>query len=195
MSLEEYIKFSRSGKEGKSILTLRIPENKTAGNPSEWLVSYFSNIEALPENVSTAGQWFVLWSPLPCCCTTANCLKAGIISLWSVITQLPTQYLEHSRHSKCLRGMSVQFSHSVVSDSLRPHEQQHARPPLSTTNSWSLPKLVSIESVMPSSHLILCRPLLLPSIFPSMCLCSKRSDLAIWVLLVLLLSGAWCTVN
>ena len=93
MSLEEYIKFSRSGKEGKSILTLRIPENKTAGNPSEWLVSYFSNIEALPENVSTAGQWFVLWSPLPCCCTTANCLKAGIISLWSVITQLPTQYL------------------------------------------------------------------------------------------------------
>ena len=40
---------------------------------------------------------------------------------------------------------------------------------LSTTNSWSLLKLMSIESVMPSNHLILCRPLfLLPSIFPSM---------------------------
>ena len=39
---------------------------------------------------------------------------------------------------------------------------------LSITNSQSLPKLMSIESVMPSSHLILCRPLLLlPSIFPS----------------------------
>ena len=39
---------------------------------------------------------------------------------------------------------------------------------LPTTNSWSLLKLMSIESVMPSNHLILCRPLLLlPSVFPS----------------------------
>ena len=39
---------------------------------------------------------------------------------------------------------------------------------LSITNSWSLLKLMSIKSVMPSNHLILCRPLLLlPSIFPS----------------------------
>ena len=38
---------------------------------------------------------------------------------------------------------------------------------LSITSSQSLPKLVSIESVMPSNHLILCRPLLLPSVFPS----------------------------
>ena len=39
---------------------------------------------------------------------------------------------------------------------------------LTITNSQSLPKLMSIESVMPSNHLILCRPLLLlPSIFPS----------------------------
>ena len=39
---------------------------------------------------------------------------------------------------------------------------------LSITNFWSLLKLMSIESVMPSNHLILCRPLfLLPSIFPS----------------------------
>ena len=40
---------------------------------------------------------------------------------------------------------------------------------LSITNSWSLFKLMSIESVMPSNHLILCHPLLLlPSIFPSL---------------------------
>ena len=38
---------------------------------------------------------------------------------------------------------------------------------LSFTNSWSLLKLMSIESVMPSMHLILCRPLLTSSIFPS----------------------------
>ena len=38
---------------------------------------------------------------------------------------------------------------------------------LSITNSWSLLKLMSIESMMPCSHLILCRPLLLPSILPS----------------------------
>ena len=39
--------------------------------------------------------------------------------------------------------------------------------PLSLTNSWSLLKLISIKSVMPSNHLIFCHPLLLPSIFPS----------------------------
>ena len=38
---------------------------------------------------------------------------------------------------------------------------------LSITDSWSLLKLMSIESMMPSNHLILCHPLLLPSVFPS----------------------------
>ena len=47
---------------------------------------------------------------------------------------------------------------------------------LSITNSWSLPKLMSIELVMPSNHLILCRPLLLlPSIFPSIRVFSNES--------------------
>ena len=51
---------------------------------------------------------------------------------------------------------------------------------LSTTNSWSLLKLISIESVMPTNHLILCCPLLLlPSIFPSIRLFSKESVLRI----------------
>ena len=62
---------------------------------------------------------------------------------------------------------SVQFSCSVMSNSLRPHESQHGVS-LSITNSRSSPKPMSIESVMPSNHLILCHPLLLPlSIFPS----------------------------
>ena len=49
---------------------------------------------------------------------------------------------------------------------------------LSITNSWSLLKFMSIESVMPSNHLILCRPLLLlPSIFPSIRVFSNESAL------------------
>ena len=51
---------------------------------------------------------------------------------------------------------------------------------LSFTNSWSLLKLTSIESVMPSNHLILCCPLLhLPSIFPSIRVFSNESVLHI----------------
>ena len=51
---------------------------------------------------------------------------------------------------------------------------------LSITNSWSPPKLMSIESVMPSNHLILCCPLLLlPSIFPSIRIFSNESTLRI----------------
>ena len=62
---------------------------------------------------------------------------------------------------------SVQFSNSVVSDSVTPWIAAR-QASLSITNSQSSPKLISIESVMPSSHLILCHPLLLlPSIPPS----------------------------
>ena len=50
---------------------------------------------------------------------------------------------------------------------------------LSLTISWSLPKFMSIELVMPSSHLILCCPLLLPSIYPSIRVFSKESTLHI----------------
>ena len=52
---------------------------------------------------------------------------------------------------------------------------------LSITNSWSLLKLMSIESVMPSNHLILCHPLLLlPSIFPRNRVISNESVLIRW---------------
>ena len=74
-----------------------------------------------------------------------------------------------------------QFSsvQSVVSDSLQPHESQRARPPV----HHQLPGFAqthSIESVMPSNHLILCHPLLLlPSIFPSIRVFSNESVLCI----------------
>ena len=72
-----------------------------------------------------------------------------------------------------------------MSDSVLPHESQHTSFPvhhrtasLSITNSQSLLKLMSIELVMPSSHLILCRPLLLlPPILPSIRVFSNESAL------------------
>ena len=76
---------------------------------------------------------------------------------------------------------SVQFSRSVVFNYLWPHGLQHARLPcLSFSISWGLLKLMSIESVMPSNHLILGRPLfLLPSILPSIRDFSNESALHI----------------
>ena len=68
-------------------------------------------------------------------------------------------------HFPKLNLSSVRFSCSVTSDSLRPHGLQNARLPCHH-QFRSLLKLMSIELVMPSNHLILCHPLL-PSIFPS----------------------------
>ena len=73
--------------------------------------------------------------------------------------------LQHPSSKTSILQCSVQFSHSVVSDSLRPHGMQASLP---ITNSQSLLKFISIELVMPSNHLILCHPLLLPpSTFPA----------------------------
>ena len=74
---------------------------------------------------------------------------------------------------------SVQFRSSVVSNSLRPHGLQHARPPCPSPTPGHLPRLMSIESVMPSNHIILCRPLLPPSIFPRIRVFSNESVLRI----------------
>ena len=65
-------------------------------------------------------------------------------------------------------------------DSLQPHELDPHPASLSITNSWSLLKLMSIASVMPSNHLILGCLLLPPSIFPSLRVFSKESVLCIW---------------
>ena len=73
----------------------------------------------------------------------------------------------------------VQFSCSVMPDSATPQNAAH-QASLSITNSQSLLKLMSIESEMPSNHLILCHPLLFPpSIFPSIRIFSNESVLHI----------------
>ena len=74
---------------------------------------------------------------------------------------------------------AVQFSCSVMSDSATPWTAAR-QASLSITNSWSILKLMSIESVMPSNHLTLCHPLLLlPSIFPSIRVFSNEPVLRI----------------
>ena len=78
-------------------------------------------------------------------------------------------------------GPSVQFSSVAQLCPTLCNPMNRSTPgPLSITNSQSLLKLMSIESVMPSSHLILCRPLLLlPPIPPSIRVFSNESTLCI----------------
>ena len=95
---------------------------------------------------------------------------------------------EMARVNICILGISklkwtgmgefnFQFSCSVVSNSATPWTSAH-QASLSITNSRSLSKLMSIESMMRSNHVILCRPLLLlPSIFPSIKVFSNESVL------------------
>ena len=84
--------------------------------------------------------------------------------------------------SPCWKLVLVQFSSvqlvSCVQLFATPWTATH-QASLSSTNSWSLLKLMSIESVMPSNHLILCHPLHLPSIFPSIRVFSNESVLCI----------------
>jgi len=82
-------------------------------------------------------------------------------------------------HTQKYSTLVSQFSRLVMSDSLPPWTAA-CQASLSITNSWSLLKLMSIELVMPSNHLILCHPLLLPpSIFPSIRVFSNESVLHI----------------
>ena len=106
---------------------------------------------------------------------------------WRIVLQVLGGYcvgkLASERQQKAIiiivKAQSVQFSCSVVSDSATPWTAAR-QASLSITNSQSLLKLMSIESVMPSNHLILCCPLLLPpSIFPSIRVFSNESVLRI----------------
>ena len=89
-----------------------------------------------------------------------------------------TDIMQGAQSTCCITEPSVQFSCSVMSDSATPCIAAH-QASLSITNSRSLPKLMSIESVMPSSHLILCLLLLLPLILPIIRAFSNESALHI----------------
>ena len=75
--------------------------------------------------------------------------------------------------------ISVQFSCSVMSDSLWPHGLKHTRAPCPSPTS-KFAQLMPIKLVIPSNHLISCHPLLLlPSVFPSIRVFSNESVLHI----------------
>ena len=89
----------------------------------------------------------------------------------------PSACFPGALHQPLSLRLLLLFSRSVVSGSLQPHGCQAS---LSFTISWNLLKLMSIESVMPSNHLVLYRPLLfLSSIFPSIRVFSNESALHI----------------
>ena len=95
------------------------------------------------------------------CCVSFRCTSKWLLSIYILFKFFS------------IIGYLVQFSRSLVSDSATPWTAAH-QASLSITNSQSLLKFMSNESVMPSNHVILCWPLLLlPSIFPSIRVFSK----------------------
>ena len=86
-------------------------------------------------------------------------------------------WFSHGLSTGLLVAVVRSLSHVLLSLTVWTSARQAS---LSFTISWSLLQLVSVESVMPSNHLILCRPLLLlPSVFPSIRVLSKESALLI----------------
>ena len=120
----------------------------------------------LQEKFSTFYHW-VKWKLWACHLWPLKC--------WGT-SPFYTHYVENFYHERMISSF-----HSLS------HVQLFATPgtasrqaSMSITNSWNPPKPMSIQSVMPSNHLILCRPLLLlPSIFPSITIFSKESVLCL----------------
>ena len=124
-------------------------------------------------------------------------LMVSVSSLSQITTGRPWE--RDHRHDHWLsKGRAVTREHAcfALHNSMWPHWRQFScsvvswfcvtlwtaarQASLSITNSWSLLRLMFIKSVMPSNHLILCRPLLLPpSIFPSIRVFSNESALCI----------------
>ena len=110
----------------------------------------------------TQTQWHILYVNFPWVFkATRKLFLYLVLVIYSFYIFLPAKF--------------IHFNHSVVSDSLQPHELQHTRLPCPST----IPELAQIHVypvAMPSNHLLLCRPLLfLPSIFTSIRVFSNES--------------------
>ena len=118
-------------------------------------------------NKQSSVQFSLVTQSRPMLCDHMDCSTPGL----PVHHQLPRLAQTHVHWAS-----SVQFSCSVVSQSLQLHGLQHIRPPCPSPTPRAYSN--SYPSVMPSNHLILCRPLLLlPSIFPSIKVFSNESAL------------------
>ena len=88
----------------------------------------------------------------------AKCLKNPVKKNTYCMIPLYDVYRQFYRDSKQIQFSSIQFSHSVMSDSLWPHRLQQTRLLCPALSPAVCSNLMSVQSVMPSNHLILCRP-------------------------------------
>ena len=129
-----------------------------------------------------SGNVILLCSSFSRLCSVFRVFCGSIKNLW-LLAQLCEKFLWYL-YSKCIKSLlCLQFSSVQLLSCIRlfatPWTVAH-QASLSITNSQSPPKPMSIELVMPSNHLILCRPLLLlSSIFPSIRVFSNESALHI----------------
>ena len=109
------------------------------------------------------------------------CQQRPHFQMAMLTSQEQNQYNIHIPYTEsgfCICAIVLVQSFSCVRLFATPWTAAH-QASLSFTILWSLLKLMSIESVMPPNHLILCRPLLLPSIFPRTRVFSNESTLCI----------------
>ena len=113
-------------------------------------------------------MWFLLWPVLfRCVLLHSQTFENSLVSIFVLISSL-------------IKNMLLLFKSSVIVQLFATPWTATHQASLSFTISWSLLKLKSVELVMPSNHLFLCRPLLLlPSVFPSIRVFSKESALCI----------------
>ena len=123
----------------------------------EWVAIAFSNAWKWKGKVKLLSRVRLLATPWTAAYQAPPSMGFSRQEYWSGVPLPSPQLLSHVQLFVTLWTAALQAS-------------------LSITNPWSLPKLMSIESVMPSNHLIPCRPLLLlPSIFPSITVFSNES--------------------
>ena len=118
-----------------------------------------------------AGRFFIIWATREAPCALVNIKWIFILNTHCYLSGLLCSCIcwAHIYKADIAIGHLHQFSSvTQLRPSLYNPWTAACQDSLSFTNSWSLLKLMSMESVMTSNHLILCRPLLLPpSIFPS----------------------------
>ena len=160
--------------------------------PLEWVAYPFSSGSSQPRN-RTGGLLHCRWIFLPTE-LWRNILHSTLFLAWFLF--LPTELWRNILYSTlflarflfCILFHSlpplsfslIQFSHSVMSNSLWPHGLQHARTPCPSPTPQACSDSCPLSRWCPSNHLILCHPLLLlPSIFPSIRVFSNDSALNI----------------
>ena len=178
-------------------------KGRMASRRGRYCVSEMKRLKYLSEQSGLAGWWWEgfrawRWSSVKRCCSLG---RTGITQFQEeprsrvVLVSVSMGHLGMEREWANVRQKGMPLAYTVQFSSVQPLSRVwfFATPwivacqaSLSITNSRSLLKLMSIESVMPSNHLILCRPLLLlPSISPSIRVFSHESVLCIQVAKVL----------